>query len=623
MTDDLGMRKAGRRRRTTRRLTRRAIRVPGDDVPRQSKVGDDETGLDGDEHEHDAPATETADSGDRPSVDMLDVDLEVDGEQPFSGVVLAPPRAPISLAPPLAVSLPKAVAMHASVPFPVPGPATAASLPPPAPLSVPPPATTSVPPPALDALPPERERRDSVPDEKTNPQIRLARSHPPATSHPPRVPNEEADLDTNPRIPIEVEEESSVIVTRSRVITDRLAGEYDDDIVPTRPSRLPPASVEVDDIEPIDLDDEAAGKLELPALPGQGVAARPGEGQRSSKAPPPPMSIAPRLPPRKAGANVSVTPMPPAAASQAPQPPAMTQKAPPPPPPGTPKKSTAPVAPAAGAPKQKRRSWWEDFFSDDYLHSVIRPTAAQISGQVDFIESSLGLSKGQTVLDVGCGLGLHALELARRGYLVVGLDLSLPMITRAAEAAQQEGLRINFLHSDLREIGFQGMFDAIVCVGTTFGFFDDDTNRDVLARLCASLKPGGRLLLDVVNRDHVISSQPNLVWFEGDGCVVMEESDVNYFSSRLVVKRTMMRDDGRQSEAEYSLRLYALHELGQIMQQAGFRVNEVSGQEATRGVFFGSCSVRIIMLAERRAKVPNGSVVAAPPEESSSDSGKS
>jgi hypothetical protein len=84
----------------------------------------------------------------------------------------------------------------------------------------------------------------------------------------------------------------------------------------------------------------------------------------------------------------------------------------------------------------------------------------------------------------------------------------------------------------------------------------------------------------------------------------MEESDFNYFNSRLVVKRTVMREDGQQNNSEYSLRAYSLHELGQLTQALGFRVIEVSGQEATRGVFFGNVSTRILMLAERRVQQP-------------------
>ena len=349
-------------------------------------------------------------------------------------------------------------------------------------------------------------------------------------------------------------------------------------------SDAPEPWVDFDDAEPAT--DPGSQPLSLEELEGKAI--------RRANTPPPPPSEA----------RVSHVPA---------QPPAKK----PPPPPAAPAASAKPAA--EDDKKRKRvRQWWERFFSDDYLLTVPPPTAAQINKQVDFIEQSLALAKGAMVLDVGCGLGLHAIELARRGYLVVGLDLSLAMITRAAETAQQQGLKINFLHADIREIAFEGAFDAVISMGTTFGFFDDDANRDVLNRLYQALRPGGRILLDVVNRDYVVRWQPNLVWFEGEGCVCMEESDFNYFNSRLVVKRTVMREDGQQNNSEYSLRAYSLHELGQLTQALGFRVIEVSGQEATRGVFFGNVSTRILMLAERRVQQPQPpqrlSMVMPPPE---------
>jgi hypothetical protein len=80
----------------------------------------------------------------------------------------------------------------------------------------------------------------------------------------------------------------------------------------------------------------------------------------------------------------------------------------------------------------------------------------------------------------------------------------------------------------------------------------------------------------------------------------------------------MMREDGRQNNAEYSVRLYSLHELGQLVQQMGFRVLEVSGQEAVRGAFFGTHAPRILMLAERRTPGGRASVV-MPPERGSAE----
>jgi SAM-dependent methyltransferase len=370
--------------------------------------------------------------------------------------------------------------------------------------------------------------------------------------------------------------------------------EKPDSVVPVADLQSePPIALSSDAPEPwVDLEeaektDPGAAVLQLEEVPEEDES----EVRRANTPPPPPSE-----------ARVSHVPA---------QPPSTMKKPPPP-----------PAAPAAAKPaeeekKRKRvRQWWERFFSDDYLLTVPPPAAAQINKQVDFIEQSMGLAKGAMVLDVGCGLGLHAIELARRGYLVVGLDLSLAMITRAAETAQQQGLKINFLHADIREIAFDGAFDAVICMGTTFGFFDDDANRDVLNRLYQALRPGGRILLDVVNRDYVVRWQPNLVWFEGEGCVCMEESDFNYFNSRLVVKRTVMREDGQQNNSEYSLRAYSLHELGQLTQALGFRVIEVSGQEATRGVFFGNVSTRILMLAERRVQQRQSMVM---PERSTGD----
>jgi SAM-dependent methyltransferase len=285
---------------------------------------------------------------------------------------------------------------------------------------------------------------------------------------------------------------------------------------------------------------------------------------------------------------------------------------PPPPPPPSARVSAPPVPdPALLAraarvqelrpTKPRPHGWWEVFFDDDYLRTVRPPTRQQIGSQCDFIERRLGLKPGASVLDVGCGLGLHVMELTGRGYTSVGVDLSLAMLARAAEEAQSRGMRINFLHADMRDLNFEASFDAVTCLGTTLGYFDDETNRKVMERLLRALKPGGALLLDVVNRDHVIRSQPNLIWFEGEGCVCMEESEFNFFTSRLQVKRTVILDSGRQLEHEYSLRLYSLHELGQLMNASGFRVSEVSGREALPGVFFGQESPNLMIVAERRA----------------------
>lgn len=334
-------------------------------------------------------------------------------------------------------------------------------------------------------------------------------------------------------------------------------------------------------------------RLDAPSVPPRGVEPLvPVEVELASDVPPPPEPVAPARSP-------SPRP-PPIGRASVPDLPEVTDPAVPPQP--TRISEVRPTKPRAHA-------WWELFFDDDYLRTVRAPTREQIGRQCDFVERRLGLKPGASVLDVGCGLGLHVIELSARGYSAVGIDLSLAMLSRASEEAQARGMRINFMHSDMRELSFEASFDAVVCLGTSLGYFDDETNRKVIERLLRALKPGGALLLDVVNRDHVIRAQPNLIWFEGDGCVCMEESEFNFFTSRLQVKRTVILDSGRQLENEYSLRLYSLHELGQLMNASGFRVSEVSGREALPGVFFGQESPNLMIVAERRRDAVPGATV--------------
>lgn len=291
-----------------------------------------------------------------------------------------------------------------------------------------------------------------------------------------------------------------------------------------------------------------------------------------------------------------------------------TPRPPPPKPPQPHASQAARVAAEAAAnkaqnlddtPRPKRRkakAWWEEVFDDDYLRTLPFLTPQATQREALFVADALGLKPGQQVLDVGCGYGRHAMELAARGYHVVALDLSLPLLIRGADEAQRRGLSINFVHGDMRELSFDAQFDGVYCVFSTFGYFDDDTNKRVAAHLCRALKPGGRLVLDALNRDYIVADLPTRVWWEGDGCVVLEEVDFNFFASRLVSSRSVVFEDGRQLEQEISLRVYSLHELGKMLHHAGFRVLEVSGNLATRGRFFGSDSRHVIIVAERRTE---------------------
>jgi SAM-dependent methyltransferase len=259
-----------------------------------------------------------------------------------------------------------------------------------------------------------------------------------------------------------------------------------------------------------------------------------------------------------------------------------------------------PMSESAPTGRRKARPWWEELFNDDFIRTMAKISDAQIAKEVDYIEESLAVAKGAMLLDLGCGTGRHAIELTRRGYKVVGFDLSLPMLAKAAEEAQDRGQKLNFVQGDMREMTFEDTFDGIYCWNTSFGFFEEDKNNQVVQRVHKALKKGGQFVLEVGNRDFIIRQAPSLAWFEGDGCICMDEMSIDWITSRMKVKRTMMMDDGRTKEIDYSVRIYSLHELGKILHDAGFRVAEVSGRTGTPGVFFGNESPRTMILAEKK-----------------------
>lgn len=250
-------------------------------------------------------------------------------------------------------------------------------------------------------------------------------------------------------------------------------------------------------------------------------------------------------------------------------------------------------------PAQGGRKWWEEMFSEDFLRAIPILSPRQLEREVNFIDDSLGVEAGGQILDLACGAGQHAVELAGRGYDLIGYDLSQSQLDWAGELALERGQRLQFTHGDMRELAYQDQFDAVYCWNTSFGFFEEEKNMDVAQRVFRALRPGGRLLLDVINRDFVVSQQPGQTWFEGDGCVCIDDVTIDFITSRMRIKRTLMLTSGKNRECNYSVRLYCLHELGKMLHDVGFKVLTVSGRPEMPGVFFGATSPRIIILAAK------------------------
>ncbi len=246
--------------------------------------------------------------------------------------------------------------------------------------------------------------------------------------------------------------------------------------------------------------------------------------------------------------------------------------------------------------------WYASFFGEEYFHiygSMLSDerTAREVEGIVKL----LALPPGSHILDLACGHGRHAIPLAERGYRVTGQDLSEVFLNRARAEAVTRGVHVNWVHSDMREIPFVDEFDAIINIFTAFGYLESDAEDQlVLHQVHRALRPGGRLLLELMHRDALIRGfQPFGVSRREDGLLVTEERRFDQRTGRNAVQVTVIYPDGRRSELRHEARIYTLTELARMLARSALELHATCG--GLDGSQLTLDSRRLVVIAQKRA----------------------
>lgn len=151
----------------------------------------------------------------------------------------------------------------------------------------------------------------------------------------------------------------------------------------------------------------------------------------------------------------------------------------------------------------------------DQSHGAASRRLPEIRGQVQVMLDWLGLEAGHRLLDVTCGPGLYAREFAQRGIAVTGIDFGPAALRYARE--QCAGLPCEFVQGDVREMDFAGAgFDAAIYLYGQFTVLRPEESLDVLRRIHAALKPGGRLLIEILD-DDLFDKKDSAWWYSDRG----------------------------------------------------------------------------------------------------------
>jgi ubiquinone/menaquinone biosynthesis C-methylase UbiE len=187
------------------------------------------------------------------------------------------------------------------------------------------------------------------------------------------------------------------------------------------------------------------------------------------------------------------------------------------------------------------------FYTKDY-EAVDRDTE-RTAREVEFIISELGLGADDVVLDLACGSGRHALQVAQHVKQVVGIDRTKMCIDKAQSLVAASGLEnVEFQIGDMRELDYDAHFTAAYNYFTAWGYYDHETNIDVLRRVRRSLKRGGRFLLEIINRDAIMATwRPRDFSLGEDGTVTLYERRFDFATGRAHSTYTRIDGSGRSA----------------------------------------------------------------------------
>jgi len=201
------------------------------------------------------------------------------------------------------------------------------------------------------------------------------------------------------------------------------------------------------------------------------------------------------------------------------------------------------------------------------------------TGEADFVERELGGDRSKRILDIACGTGRHAIELTKRGYHVVGFDLSEGQIRLAREKAAAAGVSVDLQCRDATQPHFHQEFDAAImfCEGAFPLMETDQKNFAILQHAGAALRPGGKLLLTTLNALFPLFHSVKDFLDAKESGAATDKLTFDLMTFRNRAELTFTDDAGQSHTIDTDERFYAPAEMRWLLQTAGFAKVDVFG----------------------------------------------
>jgi len=229
-------------------------------------------------------------------------------------------------------------------------------------------------------------------------------------------------------------------------------------------------------------------------------------------------------------------------------------------------------------------------FYDDFL------SEERTNNECQFIFEKCKLQKKDRILDLACGHGRHSLRMSELGVDVSGVDMNASFIKIAKESALKRNLEIEFILEDILKLNYLSNFDAAILLYNSFGFFNKSDSEVLINLISKSLKIGGRLLLDVKNKEVLLNKKSSNSITEKGADLMIDRLSFDSKSGIVTNKRIYIKDEKRY-DTPFSMQLYNYSELKEMLTKNHLKITNEYGN--WKGEKLNRDSNRIILVVEK------------------------
>jgi SAM-dependent methyltransferase len=241
------------------------------------------------------------------------------------------------------------------------------------------------------------------------------------------------------------------------------------------------------------------------------------------------------------------------------------------------------------------------FFKGSYKHAwkgIIPPGLTE--AEADFIQDIAALKKGDKVLDIMCGYGRHALELGRRGIQVTAIDNLNAYIEEIKAKASEQDLSVDAIQVDVLHAKLDGTYDAAICMGNSFAFFDRQDAITILKNISSHLKPGGVFVINSwIIAEIALKYFKEKDWHYAGEYKCLLEYQYRFNPSRIESEQTIIAPDGVVEVVKGVDYIFTLDQMEEMFNEAGLKTKEVYSTPRKKRFVVGDG--RVYIVAEKSA----------------------